>query len=495
MNGGIQRTHRNQPNMPPPVKDIGSIPLFVDLDGSLIATDCLWESLLILLKEKPLHFLYVPGWILKGKHHFKKRVTDNAELEVTVLPFRQNVLEYIQEARNQNRRIILATATDERIATKVADFNGIFDEVIATNENINLAGKHKLERIKELTQNQEFDYIGNSSADFPIWGAARRAIVVSSDKKFVNKVRRINPDVETLPSLKSGLTTIIKAMRVHQWIKNLLLFIPLLLAHRIFESDTVLKTFIAFISFSLCASSVYVLNDIFDLESDRSHPRKKYRPFASGALQIPTAIMLVPLLIIASSLLAIFGVSWNFTFALWTYSLLTSLYSFRLKKIAILDVLLLAGLYSFRLYAGSVAGNVFLSPWLIAFAMFLFLSLAFVKRYSELLITISSNNSKPSGRGYYASDIEIVQSVGMASGLVSVLVFALYMNSREVTELYRHSQMLWVVGMCLLYWIIRVWLIAHRGEMHDDPIIFTVKDKTSYLIMAIVFCAMIIAAL
>ncbi|MBI3258419.1 MAG: UbiA family prenyltransferase [Ignavibacteriae bacterium] len=284
-------------------------------------------------------------------------------------------------------------------------------------------------------------------------------------------------------------------MRVHQWIKNLLLFIPLLLAHRIFEADTLLKTFIAFVSFSLCASSVYILNDIFDLESDRLHPRKKNRPFASGALQIPMALILVPFLIVASSLLAIYGVSWEFTFTLWTYSLLTSLYSFRLKKIAILDVLLLAGLYSFRLYAGSIAGNVFLSPWLIAFAMFLFLSLAFVKRYSELLLTISSNNSKPSGRGYYASDIEIVQSVGMASGLVSVLVFALYMNSREVSALYQHPQMLWVVGMCLLYWIIRVWLIAHRGEMHDDPIIFTVKDKASYLIMAIVFCAMIIAAL
>lgn len=482
--------------MTPPSVTQNTIPLFVDLDGSLLATDCLWESLLILLKEKPLHFLLVPLWVLKGKHYFKKRVTDSTELEVTVLPFRQNVIDYIQAARNTNRRIILATATDERIAANVANYTGIFDEIIATNENINLAGKNKLERINVLAHNREFDYIGNGSADFPIWSKARRAIVVSSNSSFIDKVRALNSNIEILaPVSGSRIGTIIKAIRIHQWIKNLLLFIPLLLAHRISEPDVLLKTIIAFVSFSLCASSVYVLNDIFDLESDRRHPRKKNRPFASGALGIPVGILLIPLLIVVSSLLALYGVSTDFTLTLWTYLVVTGAYSFRLKKIAILDVLLLAGLYSFRLFAGSIAGGVYLSPWLIAFAMFIFLSLAFVKRYSELLLTISSNNSQANGRGYYATDIEIVQSVGVSSGLISILIFALYMNSREVSTLYTHPQMLWLVGMCLLYWIIRVWLIAHRGEMHDDPIIFTVKDKASYLLGLIMVGIMIAASL
>lgn len=482
--------------MNPPSSTQNAIPLFVDLDGSLIATDCLWESLIILLKEKPLLFLRVPFWILKGKHYFKNRVTDNTDLEVTVLPYRQNVIDYIQTARTTNRRIILATATDERIATKIANFTGVFDNVIATNENVNLAGKNKLERINILTQNSEFDYIGNGTADFTIWSKARRAIVVSSNSSFIDKVRVLNSNIEVLDTASgSRIGTIIKAMRIHQWIKNLLLFVPLLLAHRISEPDVLLKTVIAFISFSLCASSVYVVNDIFDLESDRRHPRKKNRPFASGALGIWVGVILAPLLIAISSLLALFGVSTDFAFTVWTYLLLTGAYSFRLKKIAILDVLLLAGLYSFRLFAGSIAGGVYLSPWLIAFAMFIFLSLAFVKRYSELLLTISTNNSQPSGRGYYATDIEIVQSVGVSSGLISILIFALYMNSREVSTLYNHPQLLWLVGMCLLYWIIRVWLIAHRGEMHDDPIIFTVKDKASYLLGLIMIGIMIAASL
>jgi 4-hydroxybenzoate polyprenyltransferase len=480
--------------MNPPSVEGTMTPLFVDLDGSLIATDSLWESLILLLKEKPLYFLWIPLWILKGKQYFKKHVTDATTFDSTLLPYRRNVLNYIHIARNEKRRIVLATAADERIASGIATFIGMFDEVIATNENINLSGKNKLLKIKELTNNGEFDYIGNSSADFPIWKEARRAIVVSSSNSFINKVRSFNSTIEVLPPYSpSRIGVVLKTMRVHQWIKNLLLFVPLLLAHRVSESDTLLKTFIAFFSFSLCASSVYILNDIFDLESDRRHPRKKNRPFASGIVQIPVGIILVPLLLAISSLLAFFYVSWDFTLALWTYSLLTSAYSFRLKKIAILDVLLLAGLYSFRLFAGSVAGSVFLSPWLIAFAIFLFLSLAFVKRYSELLLAISENNFKPSGRGYYATDIEIVQSVGMASGLISVLVFALYMNSREVSALYHHPQLLWLVGMCLLYWIIRVWLIAHRGEMHDDPIIFTVKDKTSYLIGIILIGIMVAA--
>ncbi|MBS1538913.1 MAG: UbiA family prenyltransferase [Bacteroidetes bacterium] len=472
-----------------------TIPLVVDLDGTLIATDCLWESLLILLKEKPIYLLYLPWWIFKGKFYFKKRVTDCTYLNISVLPYRQHILDYIQVARLNNRQIILATATDMRIAKRIGEYSGIFVDIIATETN-NLSGKIKLQKIKELHPLDEFDYIGNSNADLPIWKESRRAIIASSSKSLIDKVRTIHPDVEVLPeNSDSRVTTFFKTIRVHQWIKNLLLFVPLFLAHRLSETDTLFKTFIAFISFSLCASSVYILNDLFDLESDRQHPHKKNRPFASGIQQIPTGILLVPLFIIISSIIAWVGVSLDFVFVLWAYLFITTVYSFRLKKVVIVDVLLLAGLYSFRLYAGSVAGSVFLSPWLVAFAIFFFLSLAFVKRYSELLLIFSVNNSQATGRGYYSSDSEIVKTVGMSCGLISVLVFALYMNSREVTKLYHHPQLLWLIGICLLYWIIRVWLIAHRGEMHDDPIIFSIKDKASYLIVVLMIGILILASL
>jgi len=482
--------------MNPQSVEMNTIPLVVDLDGSLIATDCLWESLLILLKSNPFYLLFVPFWIFKGKQCLKERVTDFAQIDVSLLPYRQNVLDYIQTARNNHRQIILATATDKRIAIKISDYTGIFDKVIATTKEKNLSGKNKLEKIQDLIQNGEFDYIGNSSDDLPVWNVARRAIVVSSNNNFIKKVQTIQSNIEVLPiTYKINIGTILKAIRVHQWIKNLLLFIPLLLAHKISDSELILKTFVGFFCFSLSASSVYIVNDLFDLESDRQHPRKKERAFAAGILPISFGIIFVPFLIVLSSLLSLTSVSLEFTFVLWAYLLITTVYSFKLKRIVIVDVLVLAGLYSLRIFAGSVVGSVYLSPWLIAFAIFLFLSLAFVKRYSELLLLLSAKTLKSSGRGYYSTDVELVKTVGISSGLISVLVFALYMNSREVSALYHHPQMLWLIGMCLLYWIIRIWLIASRGKMNDDPIIFTVKDKASYFIAFIMLSIIIVATL
>lgn len=469
------------------------LPLFVDLDGTLIHSDCLWEGLLLLLRSKPWAICMVPLWILRGKSYFKHQVAICTALNPESLPYNQNVLAYIHRAKATGRKIILATATDEIVAAPIAHYLGIFDDVIATKNGTNNSNTTKLAAIKVYTKDQSFDYIGNSSDDLPIWKAASHAVVVTSSAGFTEKVRACTSSVEVLEGTSFSLMTIAKAMRVYQWVKNTLLFVPLVLAHRFFETELLLTTGIAFLCFSLCASSVYILNDLLDLESDRLHIRKKKRPFASGKLPISLGVLLVPMLIATSFVGSYLFVSQDFTLVLLAYFAITTAYTFVLKKIAIVDVLLLAGLYAFRLFAGAIAGNVMISQWLIAFSVFIFLSLAFVKRYSELIALISDNKTQAKGRAYTVGDVDLLRSVGTACGLVSILIFAFYINSREVTNLYHRPQLLWGVGICLLYWILRVWFVAHRGQMHDDPIIFTVKDKASYVVVAVLVTIVVFA--
>lgn len=470
-----------------------TLPLFVDLDGTLIHSDCLWEGLLLLLRSNPLAVLMIPLWIVRGKSYFKHQVAIRTTLNPESLPYNQQVLAYIQREKAAGRTLILATATDEIIATPIAVYIGLFDAVLATENGTNNSSTTKLAAIKTYTQDQPFEYIGNSTDDLPIWAASAHAIVVTSSPGFTEKVRSCSSSVEVLESTSFNLLTIAKAMRVYQWVKNTLLFVPLVLAHRFLEADLLLTTGIAFLCFSLCASSVYILNDLLDLESDRLHIRKKNRPFASGKLPISLGVLLVPLLVICAFGGSYLFVSQDFTLVLLAYFVITTAYTFLLKKIAIIDVLLLAGLYAFRLLAGAIAGDVLISQWLIAFSVFIFLSLAFVKRYSELVALIADNKTEAKGRAYTVGDVDLLRSVGTACGLVSILIFAFYINSREVTNLYHRPQLLWGVGICLLYWILRVWFVAHRGQMHDDPIIFTVKDKASYVVIAVLVTIVVFA--
>ncbi len=470
------------------------LPLFVDLDGTLIRSDCLWEGLLLLLRSNPLAVFMIPLWIGRGKSYLKRRVAVRTTLNPESLPYNQQVLAFIHREKAAGRTIILATATDEKVATSIADYLGLFDAVLATKSGINNSGASKLESIQTYTQGQPFDYIGNSTDDLPIWAASEHALVVTSGPGLTKKARNCNSSVEVIESTQFSMLTVAKAMRVYQWVKNILLFVPLVLAHRFFETNLLQTTGIAFLCFSLTASSVYILNDLLDLESDRLHERKKNRPFASGKLPISMGVLLIPVLILIAFGTSYLFVSQDFTVVLSAYFAITACYTVLLKKIAIVDVLLLAGLYAFRLLAGAIAGDVLISQWLIAFSVFIFLSLAFVKRYSDLVALRAENKTAAIGRAYTVGDVDLLRSVGTSSGLVSVLIFALYINSREVTALYRHPQLLWGVGICLLYWILRVWFVAHRGLMHDDPILFTVKDKASYVVIAmlitIVVCAL-----
>lgn len=467
--------------------------LGVDMDGTLLATDALWESMLILLKKKPIMVLCFPMWLLKGKAFFKRQVAHQVELNPALLPYRNEVLSFLMVEKQSGKELVLASASDEHIVKRVADHLGLFSAVLASDGITNLSGSNKLRALERYAGGGGFDYIGNSRHDLPLWRVAKQAILVGPSPWLLRKARRICSGERVIVPKANGLSALFGALRIHQWVKNVLLFVPLIMAHRITDMALVLKGSLAFAAFSLCASSVYIINDLVDLESDRRHPRKRERPFASGSLQIQTGIVLAPLLLAGALLIAALLLSALFTAILSSYFLLTMAYSLYFRRKLLLDVLLLAGLYTVRILAGAIAVSVIASPWLLTFSMFLFLSLAFLKRFTELRLMEENNQIHHSGRGYVLSDIMMLQNVGSTSGYLAVLVLALYINSREVVELYQHPWVLWLIGPCLLYWITRMWFLAHRGQMTDDPILFAVRDRKSYMVgfavMVLIFAA------
>lgn len=462
-----------------------NIPLCVDLDGTLIASDTLLESMMSALKAKPIIFFLMPFWILMGKSFFKNKIKEISLPNPKTLPYRKDFIDYLKSEKDKGRDIVLATATVQEIADSVSDHLGIFTKTMGSSGDHNLRAKNKLQALEEEFGPKGFDYAGDAPADYPVWQGARKAIVVGASQKVLNKAKQI-ADVDKIFEYKnSKLKLIIKQIRVYQWVKNILIFLPLLMAH-IIDPSHITKAIYAFFAFSFTASFVYVLNDLMDLESDRMHPRKKFRPLASGAFSIKTALVMTPLLLIIGLGISIFLLPWQFTAALLCYFVLTTAYSFILKRIYIMDMIVLASLYTLRLIAGALAVDVPLSPWLLEFSMFIFLSLAVLKRYTELRIMIENNKKKSKGRGYIVEDFDILRSIGPALGYISVLVLVLYVNSDDISRLYKYSKLLWPVSICLLFWITRIWFLAHRGRMTDDPIVFTGKDPVSYVLGIIV---------
>ena len=462
----------------PPEKPV---PLCVDLDGTLIKTDVLWESLMLLLRRNPLYLLALPFWLLRGRAFLKKQIAARTDLNPAALPYHQGFLEYLRNEHRQGRPLILTTAADSHLAQRVASHVGLFNEVVASNGETNLRGANKGRKLVERFGRRGFDYAGNSSVDLPVWQEARAAVVVNADERLEEKARRLGEVSHVFNGRKSHLRALFKALRPHQWVKNFIIFVPLLTSHKFKDASLLAAAALAFVAFSLCASGVYLLNDLLDLESDRHHDRKKLRPFASGDLPLPYGLVAAPLLLAASVALAWY-LSLSFLVVLMVYVLLTTSYSWKVKQAAPLDVFFLAGLYTIRLVAGHEATHIEYSFWLLAFSMFIFLSLALVKRFTELKALREQNRQDSKGRGYVAGDLELVAMLGIASGFLAVLVMALYVNSQEVRALYKYPTLLLLVCPLLLYWVSRVWLIAHRGKMHDDPIVFALKDAVSYLV-------------
>jgi len=461
--------------------------LVCDLDGTLIKTDTLIEAFLILLKTSPLSLFLLPFWLFSGKAKLKNEIFSRVDIPQESLPYNQDILDFLRSEKSNGRKIILATASHISIANKIATHLNIFDEVIATTDSLNLSGKNKADALVQKYGENGFDYIGDNKVDLHIWKKSNSALIVEKNNSLSDKAKKVAnvSKIFTLPQ-KNYLKILIKQIRVYQWVKNILLFLPIFMAHKVSGFDSLLTILFGFFAFSFTASSVYLTNDLLDLESDRNHPRKKSRPLASGDMPIIHGIFFAKLFFILGFLIAYFVLPLNFFFTLAIYYFITTLYSFWLKRIVLIDIFTLAALYTIRIIAGGTASGVEISPWLLAFSMFIFLSLALVKRYTELLNMISNNNEIISGRGYKSSDSGLILAFGGAASYSAILVFSLYANSPQVASLYENSQYMWLVSVLLLYWISRIWLLAHRNEMTDDPIVFTAKDKSSWLIFIII---------
>lgn len=470
------------------------VPLCVDLDGTLLESDTLFEAALALIRTKPLLIFSLFFWALRGKTYLKARTAAESPLDVTLLPVREDFLLFLHEQYKRGRPLILATATHHHFADRIAARFGIFAHVVATNETRNLRGKAKSEVLCELFGRGGFDYAANDFTDIPVWQHASEAILVNASAGLNQSLTRRRISVSRVFRKRQGAwKSFLRAIRVHQWAKNVLVFAPLLLSHNIANIQKLSSGIIAFVSFSLCASGVYLLNDLLDLESDRRHPKKRLRPLASGRLSIPVAVSAVPVLTGVAFALGYFLLGGPFALSLAAYWAATVLYSFWLKRVLLVDVIALAALYTVRIIAGGVATHTTVSPWTFLFSAALFLSLALMKRYSELL-SLSNNATVAHGRAYQATDAVILACAGLASGYASVVVMALYINSPEVTVLYSHPLWLWPICLLQSYFVSRFWLLAHRGAIHDDPVIAALKDRVTYIIAAVslVFVALAI---
>ena len=472
---------------------MNSPPLVVDLDGTLLRSDTLVESGFAFVRHQPFRALATLAWLTAGKANLKGRLASEVSLDAATLPYDSSVIGFLKQEKANGRTIVLATASHERYAEAIATHLGLFDRVLATHGDTNLSARAKRDALISEYGEKGFDYLGNSSDDLVVWSAARHTYLANPEFGVEARAARLGNVVEVIRSPGNSWRTWLKQLRVHQWMKNLLLFVPLLASHKITQPDLLATGLLGFMFFSLCASSVYVLNDLLDLEDDRQHPSKRNRPLAAGEVSIKTALLVFPALLLGVFVGSAWLLPWKFTLALACYYALTLAYSMVLKRIMTVDAIALAMLYTLRIVAGTFAFNVSLTFWMLAFSMFLFLSLAFVKRYAELREVRSKGKSEGTrGRSYYTSDLEMISSVGAASGYLAVMVLALYIQDQHTVALYHHPKVIWLACPLLLYWITHIWMVTHRGWMHEDPVVFAMKDRNSLLIgvlFALVFWA------
>ena len=484
----------------PPLRP--GVPLCVDLDGTLVKSDTLVDSVLALARQRPTCLLKIPAWIGQGKAAFKRHITESVTLDVEHLPYNKPLLEWLRTEHGHGRALYLATAADRALADRVANHLGLFAGVLASDGATNLAGGHKLAAFQSHF-GESFCYVGNARPDLQVLSACESPMGANPDRALTAGLARDGVSVvrtfeDRTPTIKSWL----RAIRLHQWAKNTLIFVPVLLAHA-WSVATLTAAFIAFLSFGLCASATYIINDLLDIEADRRHPRKRRRPFAAGDLSAITGVAVVIFLLAASVVIALalprlfqamggadppaHAVSFFGWLLLYTATTLT--YSFYLKRKLLLDVFVLSGLYTVRLLAGSAATGVPISPWLAGFSVFFFLSLAFVKRFAELEGLRESGKAITNGRGYFVSDLEQLRALGTGAAYAAVVVMTMYISNPETGVLYAHTTRLWLVVPVLLLWLSQVWMLATRGEMHDDPVVWACTDRRSLLlglVMAIV---------
>ena len=475
----------------PSATAVPDCPLYVDLDGTLTPTDTLYESALLLIRRHPLNLLRLVAWLGRGKAGFKRALADAVRPDPVSLPFNEPFLRYLMDERERGRSLVLASAADARIVREVSDHLGLFDDTLgtdATGGGPNLSRAHKRAAIDAHARahgHETWAYAGNSRDDLAVWQGSAEAVVVNAPASVVTALQREHPAAQVFARTPLTLKTVLRAIRLKQWSKNALLFVPLLAAHSLAPAawGTVA---LAFLAFGLCASATYLVNDLLDLPSDRVHRLKRLRPLAAAAISIPAAVGLGLLMITVAFVLA-WQVSAGFAGMLLLYTVTTLAYSLHLKRLPLIDVLVLAALYTLRVGAGAVAARVELSNWLLAISMFLFLSLALVKRCAELEEIAAEGTELAPGRGYQPRDLVSLRAMGMASGFLAVMVLALYIDSQKGREQYHQPEWLWAAAPLALLWVMRIWLKTGRRELHgEDPLQFALRDGFTWLMVLLI---------
>ncbi len=485
-------TSAMNPALHPPREPHSPIPLCVDLDGTFIRGDLLWDGILRLIRNNPARLLQLPWWLACGRQMLKSHLAHHAPPPLIAPPINQRLLALLLAERAKGRPIVLATAAH------VASLESIlrsfrFDEVLASDDTVNLKGPAKAQALVARFGHKGFDYAGDSFADEAIWTCARKAIVVS---RYPRRIRRwsamFEVDQAITPLPQATWQDWLKACRIHQWSKNLLLAVPFLAGHHFREAWQLAGLLAAFLAMGLCASATYLWNDLLDLDFDRTHPNKKNRLAAAGLSSVPR-ILLASLVLVTAGLVGAFTLLPVFGLLLTGYVIVTLSYSLLLKRIAIADIFTLAFLYLSRIVGGILISSAVVSFWLFAFSFLLFLSLAALKRFTELRRSSESGACQLMGRGYRTEDIPVVSELGVAAGVASTVVLALYSNSPEITQLYAHPYWVWGVCVAALFWISRIWFLTKRGAMHEDPIVFALTDKATWLIALLAMACILLA--
>ncbi len=457
-----------------------SLPLAVDLDGTVIATDLFWEALVRLFKSNPLLLLLAPFWLMRGKAFLKQELARRVAIDAKSLPYRTEFIEFLRGEKDKGRRLVLATGSPKTFADAIAVHLGLFDQVMATEGEINLTSSRKRDALVAAFGDGGFDYAGNSVEDIKVFEAASNAIIVAPDK-VASRYHAANGGL-LISGQKQTLKTLLKLLRVHQWAKNVLIAVPAVLANDFLNIDTAIEILLAFVAFSFLASAIYIVNDLFDLDSDRRHKTKRNRPLASGLVSIPSGVMIAGALVAVSAAVSLY-LPLLFQLVLLGYAILTTAYTVAFKRMLLIDVLALAGLYTVRVIAGAAATQIEVSFWLLAFSVFFFLSLALVKRFVELDTTTETETGKISGRGYRVTDRQVLAEAGIAATFSSVLVLALYIDSDQVKLIYERPYLIWMLCPIVLYLSLRIWVLARRGEMHEDPVVFILSDWRSQVMV------------
>lgn len=457
-------------------------PLCVDLDGTVLLGDVGIESILELLRRNPLYALALPVWLLRGLAVLKREVARRVTLDPSTLPWDARVLAWVRD-ESASRPCLLVSASDELLVRPIAEHLGCFVEVMASDGHHNLAGRNKAQALVQRFGKQGFDYAGNSRSDLAVWPHARAAIVANASARVRRQAQRSSTVEQQFPHQRAGLSVWARSLRLHQWVKNLLVFAPLVGAHLLTDSWRLRQGLIAWLLFGLCTSGTYLLNDLFDLDADRHHPRKRKRALASGRIGLANALG-VAVVLIAS---AFVGATWLLppAFRLWlaAYLVTTLAYSLLLKRVILLDVVILAALFTLRIVAGGAATAVIVSHWLLWLAMLAFFGLALLKRYAELIDLGPDQSRQARGRGYYRTHKPMVLALGLAAGAAVVATLGLYVDSPDSHALYARPTILWFLCPLLAYWLGRLWWLAMRHHMHDDPTVFATRDIVSWIVL------------